>query len=835
MRHSYRMRNKYHHEAAAIVNPSKLVMTLLVRNEEDIIRLNIDFHLSKGVDFIIATDNGSTDSTRDILREYEEKGLLHLIDEKTHNHNQAEWNNRMAKIARDQYSADIIFHCDADEFWHPQSGNLKEEISNRPEDILIVDVINIIPMDQGGDEAFPEDTKFAVVTPVVAKDYQVESGRTNMFYLKYPPKVIFKSKDKMLLVSEGNHAITNKDDSIKEGISNDIVIYHYPIRSKGNFFQKTIQAGSAYENSDIHSKDTGFHKRQWYDSYRKGLLDETYKKLLIPEGEIGKFIFEGFIEEIDFNNIILGHENSDDRWRFFNRRFEYEDELQDFFWAWAGHKLFGYDLIRNVKPQTIVELGTHRGTSFFSFCQAVKDARYNANLCAVDTWRGDEHAGFYDENVFKEVNEIKEKYYGSLKIKLLRKTFDEAAREFENNSIDLLHIDGIHTYEAAKHDFETWLPKVKKEGIILLHDIFINRDDFGVYKFWEDLKRKYKTIEFHHSYGLGVLFQDSVRSQTFMDSEREWQIRYSYLAEEKKNEEIRKAFNNPEKALAERDEQIAALYHSTSWRMTRPLRLIGQALKRFRHIGLRKRLACFLAMTYRSNGEPKVSQARGEEQQMPDTSTGKPLVLEEALSKTLAEILEVIQSRIVKDSTYFGIPCQRSPLDFWIYQETIFALKPDVIVEIGNYCGGSALSLAHLCDHLGKGRVIAVDIDHSQLNQTAKKHPRISFVTGDACEVFDEVAAMCCGAAVVMVIEDSSHEFQNTLNVLKKYSQLVTVGSYLIVEDSICHHGLNTGPKPGPYEAISEFLGDYQNFHIDRKKEAFLITWNPKGYLIRIE
>lgn len=68
-------------------NQRKLVMTLLVRNEEDIVRYNIDFHLSKGVDFIIATDNGSTDSTRDILKEYEKRGVLHLIDENTHNHN----------------------------------------------------------------------------------------------------------------------------------------------------------------------------------------------------------------------------------------------------------------------------------------------------------------------------------------------------------------------------------------------------------------------------------------------------------------------------------------------------------------------------------------------------------------------------------------------------------------------------------------------------------------------------------------------------------------------------------------------------------------------------
>ena len=209
--------------------------------------------------------------------------------------------------------------------------------------------------------------------------------------------------------------------------------------------------------------------------------------------------------------------------------------------------------------------------------------------------------------------------------------------------------------------------------------------------------------------------------------------------------------------------------------------------------------------------------------------------MEDALSKTLGEVLEVIQSRVVTDSTYFGIPCQRSPMDFWIYQEIIFALKPDVIVEIGSYCGGSALSLAHLCDHLDKGRVIAVDIDHSRLKESAKNHPRISFVTGDACKVFEDVARKCNGAKTIIVIEDSSHEYQNTLDVLLKYSQLVTVGSYLIVEDSICHHGLNVGPTPGPYEAIMSFMDSHQEkFLVDRKKEAFLITWNPKGYLRRI-
>lgn len=208
--------------------------------------------------------------------------------------------------------------------------------------------------------------------------------------------------------------------------------------------------------------------------------------------------------------------------------------------------------------------------------------------------------------------------------------------------------------------------------------------------------------------------------------------------------------------------------------------------------------------------------------------------MEDSLGKTLGEVLAIIQARVLKESTYFGIPCQRNPMDFWIYQEIICALKPDVIIEIGNLRGGSTLSLAHLCDHLGQGRVLAVDVNHALVYQEARNHPRITWVTGDACGVFDEIAAMCGGAATVLVIEDSSHEYRNTLNILEKYSRLVTVGSYLIVEDSICHHGLDEGPDPGPYEAITAFMEHNPRFSIERDKESLLITWNPKGYLKRL-
>lgn len=521
----------------------KLVMTLLVRNEKDIIRHNIDFHLSKGVDFIIATDNDSTDGTREILAEYEKRGILHVIDEKGKDHDQAGWNNHMTTIARDKYNADIVFHCDADEFWHPRAGNLKYEILKRPEDILIVDVVNILLSDKSGKETFPEDAKYAVVDPLVAEDYINDTKDTNFFYFKYPPKVIFKLKNKLFFVSQGNHFVTNKDSSVAEGISKDILIYHYPIRNKAQFFQKTIQSGSSHERNKKLDKKMGFHVRRWYKSYKKGLLDKEYKKLILKDTEVNEFLKQGFVEEIDFRDLMSGFEATSGVWKYFNRKFEYEEMLHDFESAWSGHKYFAYDLVRNLKPKTIVELGTYKGISFCSFCQGVKDARYNANLYSVDTWLGDKHSGFYDSNIFETLTKIVKRYYCDLKINFLEKTFDQACNEFEDYSIDLLHIDGLHTYEAVKHDFETWLPKVKKEGIIFLHDIFVNKDDFGVYKLWEELKNKYKTIEFYQSYGLGVIFKNECGYDDFFAKEKEWQMRYSCIAEDKRNKLIHEMIN----------------------------------------------------------------------------------------------------------------------------------------------------------------------------------------------------------------------------------------------------------------------------------------------------
>ena len=191
-----------------------------------------------------------------------------------------------------------------------------------------------------------------------------------------------------------------------------------------------------------------------------------------------------------------------------------------------------------------------------------------------------------------------------------------------------------------------------------------------------------------------------------------------------------------------------------------------------------------------------------------------------------------MQERIREHTTYRGIPTVRNPIDYWVFQEMIWKLKPDVIVEIGNRCGGGLMFFADLCDKLDHGRIIGVDIRHRKLHHRVNSG-RITVVTGRAVEVYNQVKAMINDDERVMVFEDSSHTFDNTLSVLVLYSRLLKVGDYIVVEDGICGNGLD-GPEPGPYEAIEAFMSGNANFEIDRTLESFIVTWNPKGYIRRI-
>ena len=172
--------------------------------------------------------------------------------------------------------------------------------------------------------------------------------------------------------------------------------------------------------------------------------------------------------------------------------------------AWWQHTPFARLLIALTEPSLLVELGTHYGVSYFAFCQAVKSLALHTRCYAVDTWQGDEQAGFYGEEVFEQVRRHNDQAYGDFS-QLLRMTFDEALERFAEGEIDLLHIDGCHTYDAVRHDYESWLPKMSARGVMVFHDINVREANFGVWQLWHELRDVFPHFEFLHEHGLGIL------------------------------------------------------------------------------------------------------------------------------------------------------------------------------------------------------------------------------------------------------------------------------------------------------------------------------------------
>jgi cephalosporin hydroxylase len=185
------------------------------------------------------------------------------------------------------------------------------------------------------------------------------------------------------------------------------------------------------------------------------------------------------------------------------------------------------------------------------------------------------------------------------------------------------------------------------------------------------------------------------------------------------------------------------------------------------------------------------------------------------------------------EATWLGAQALKNPLDLWVYQEIMFETRPELVVETGTYRGGSAFYLASICDLLGAGEVVSIDIE--PLRDDYPAHPRVTYLGGRSSahpEVVADVRRRAEGKRVLVVL-DSDHSQAHVEAELAGYASLVPVGGYVIVEDSNIGQ-IREDLLPGPLEAIEAFLGRTDEFVIDHEREKFLITHNPSGYLRRV-
>ena len=193
-------------------------------------------------------------------------------------------------------------------------------------------------------------------------------------------------------------------------------------------------------------------------------------------------------------------------------------------------------------------------------------------------------------------------------------------------------------------------------------------------------------------------------------------------------------------------------------------------------------------------------------------------------------LLHLYDELMENESTWMGVRALKNPLDTWIYQEILFRMRPDAIVELGSAQGGSTLFLCHMLDLLAlDAGVVSVDQTHENFRA---KHPRITTVTGDTRdpEVVDRVRALAAGKNA-LVIHDASHEADIVLEDLRNYAPLVGPRGWLIVEDGVRDY---IAGRPGPVDAVERFLAESEGFELDPSCERFLLTNNPKGFLKRV-
>ena len=276
----------------------RIIMTLLVKNEGDILEENLLFHKNMGVDALIVTDKNSSDGTLDIIHKYVEKGwIIKVIKEESTNYEQKEWVDRMVWAAKTEFNADWVINADADELWYVKEGNLKTYLKGVNANVLNCRVINV----------YPEETKpiwmwNRIVHPIDNIDkYNLSSY--SIFGRQY--KKVMHRTDGYIQISMGNHKVAMFP---KKSINANVVIYHYLVRGRDHFMNKMINGGKQLEQHK--GRHGGRHWRYFYQLYNEGKLQQEYDRVigvssleqLVKDGYI---VYDNTIPEFFKSNILL--------------------------------------------------------------------------------------------------------------------------------------------------------------------------------------------------------------------------------------------------------------------------------------------------------------------------------------------------------------------------------------------------------------------------------------------------------------------------------------------------------------------------------------------------
>jgi hypothetical protein len=260
----------------------KLVLTVLARDEADVIDAQVAFHLNAGVDFVIATDNNSQDGTTEILERYARDGVLHLIREPAEGLRQGPWVTRMARLAASEFRADWVINSDADEFWWPRGSSLKDVLAAVPPQYGIVEAFwrSFVPR--------PDDGALFAERMTARLSQHAPINDPTSFYR--PVIKVAHRGDPNVTVGRGNHALADSP-FVPLTTWHPVEVLHFPLRSRAQWMRKVELQGEAF-TKHIERSGTGYHLKG-YDALLGGQLDAQYNSLVVDDKAVARGVADG--------------------------------------------------------------------------------------------------------------------------------------------------------------------------------------------------------------------------------------------------------------------------------------------------------------------------------------------------------------------------------------------------------------------------------------------------------------------------------------------------------------------------------------------------------------